>query len=122
MKNKEEETLLLNVIPQKGNNARVLQMTEKGEVLGYVAIDLKDEYLRFLHFEIYADPNFTGGEMREMFMDSLMRSAASYGEVNGATKICTLDNKNNAFFEKRGFTVDENHAFGEMDLIVKYKN
>ncbi len=121
MKNREEETRLLSEIAQKESSARILEMTEKGEVLGYVALDLKDEYLRLLHFEIYADPNFTGGAMSDMFMDSLMRCAASFGEVNGATKICTVDNKYNNFLEKKGFTTDENHAFGEMDLVVKYK-
>ncbi len=121
MKNVEEQNRILNQIETKEDSAIVLEMIERGEVLGYVAVDILEDTLRYLKFQVYSDPNFTNGSMTEMFMDSLMRCGASYGETKGATKLSTLSNEYNSFFNKKGFDTDGEHAFAKMSLIVRYK-
>ena len=53
-------------------------------------------------FDLSRPCNFDDLAMEEsFFVDTLMRSAASYGETNGADKIETTSNKYNNFLKKR---------------------
>ena len=54
-------------------------------------------------------------------LDTLMRSAASWGEDHGAEAIATCFPDFFGFFKARGFTVDEEHAFTPMSTIVRYE-
>lgn len=115
-----EQKLLAQV--DAGPEARVLSMTEREKLLGWTAIELEGDTLRILalHAGEYDFSHRPQGE--EIFiLDSLMRSAASYGETFGAKKIETAFPDFFGFFKARGFDFDDVHAFTPMSTIVKYK-
>lgn len=118
MQNKQQEEEILKGIGASEANARVLEMTEQSELLGWVAVDILDETLRMLKFNICQDVSEFEGIF---YLDTLMRSAASFGETNGADKLATTEPSLNDFFKKRGFDVDSVHAFAPMSLIVHYE-
>ena len=105
-----------------GENARILAMTERGALLGWVAVELEDKVLRILKLSAdgysFTDP--PAGE--EVFiLDTLMRSAASYGEDKGANFIETAFPDFHRFFASRGFSVNETSASTPISTIVKYE-
>lgn len=118
----KEELSLLSQIGVAGANARVLAMRERGNTLGWVALELDEKTLRILRLysEGYDFSRPPKGE--EIFiLDSLMRSAASYGETFGADRIETAFPDFFGFFQTRGFDHDEKCAFTPMSTIVKYE-
>ena len=115
---KEEE--LLRAIEEKESNARVLLMTDGGSPMGFVAVDILKDTLRMLKFVVYEQENISEME-KTFFLDTLMRSAASYGETNGADKLATVNSEMNEFLKKRGFQTDDSHAIAPMSLIVHYE-
>ncbi|RKJ40409.1 hypothetical protein D7X94_07915 [Acutalibacter sp. 1XD8-33] len=122
MKNYAEEQEILAQIENAGPEARVLAMCERGALLGWAALELEGEILRIL--QIYAEGYDFSRKPRgeEVFiLDSLMRSAASYGENFGANQIETAFPDFYGFFKVRGFDCDEKHAFTPMCTIVKYE-
>lgn len=119
---RDEEKAYLAQVEAAGPESRVLAMRERGSVLGWVALELKGDCLCILRLwaEGYDGSRKPQGE--EMFiLDSLMRSAASYGETFGADKIETAFPDFFGFFHARGFDTDEIHAFTPMSTIVKYE-
>ena len=121
MENREQEAALLAQVQRTGGEARVLSMEGRGQVLGWVALELDGSVLRILKLNAgnYDFSRKPQGE--EVFiLDSLMRSAASYGETFGANKIETGFPDFFDFFQARGFDSDETHAFTPMSTIVKY--
>ena len=121
MTDREQEKERLAQVPDATESTRVLAMTERGETLGWAAVDLTDGGLtiRKLAVEGYDASRKPQGE--EVFiLDSLMRSAASYGETFGANQIETSFPDFFDFFRARGFDVDEIHAFTPMSTIVHY--
>lgn len=122
MQDRKAEEVLLAQIGKAGPEARILAMCERGQTLGWVALELSKEVLYILHMaaEGYDVSRKPQGE--EVFvLDSLIRSAASYGETFGATKIATCFPDFFGFFAARGFDFDESHAFTPMSTIVKYE-
>lgn len=104
-------------------DARLLLMTECGEELGYAAVRLEGETLYLLKFGtgsgadlLAAAPDAEGA----FLLDTLMRSAASFGEVHGAGRIETVFPDRFGFFAQRGFVVEQDHAEAPMSLIVHY--
>ncbi len=96
-------------------------MTERGIELGLVATEIIEKRLIILEFDLLNSCDFDNLNLEEeFFVDSLMRSAASYGETNGADFIELKSNTYNKFLAKKGFTVTDTHAFAPMSLIVKY--
>lgn len=120
MKDKEKEEKILKTLNQKENNAKILTMTEKGLILGFIAVDILNSTLRILDIQL-ENKGMLDQMSIKFYMDTLIRSAASYGEVHGAITIETTDNKNNNFFKAMGFSIDETHAFAPMSLIVHYE-
>ena len=59
--------------------------------------------------------------MTTFVLDTLMRSAASFGETNGMNHIRTAFPDFFDFFKQRGFAVAEDHAEAPMSLIVHYE-
>ena len=53
-------------------------------------------------------------------LDTLLRSAASFGEVNGADRIRTTFPDFYDFFRLRGFEAAESHMEAPMSAIVHY--
>lgn len=121
MDNRQEEAALLNQLQLAGGEARVLSMRERGEILGWAAIELEGSILRILKLNA-GDYDFSRKPQGEeiFILDSLMRSAASFGETFGASEIETAFPDFFGFFQARGFDSDETHAFTPMSTIVKY--
>lgn len=117
MADREAEKGLLRGIEGLSENARVLLMTEGEETLGWVAVDLVELTLRMLKFHVETENDME----RNFYLDTLMRSAASYGETNGADRLETAGGEMNDFLRKRGFETDATHAFAPMSLIVHYE-
>ncbi len=96
-------------------------MDENGSELGWVSLKIDGETLVIIKFELTGGFDINNLDMEQVFfLDSLMRSAASYGEVHGAVDIKTADNAYNAFLAKKKFLTDEQGAFILMSEIVKY--
>lgn len=122
MEDREREAELLRGVEGAGADARILAMKSKGEWMGYAAVELTNGVLRILKLSA-GDYDFTEKPgMEETFiLDTLMRSAASYGETFGAQSIETAFPDFFGFFQLRGFDTDGTHAFTPMNTIVKYE-
>ena len=124
MAEKTEEAALLAKTEGAPDNGRVLVMTDGEETLGYVVIALEDDTLVFYGFSVSGQTDFTKAKpdpMTTFVLDTLMRSAASFGETNGMNHIRTAFPDFFDFFKQRGFTVAEDHAEAPMSLIVHYE-
>ena len=120
--NHEEELELLSQVNCGYDEARVLTMAERGKRLGWVALELDKTMLRILKLEAIGYDFSSRPQGEETFiLDSLMRSAASYGETFGADSIETAFPDFFDFFRARGFDTDDKHAFAPMSTIVKYE-
>lgn len=97
-------------------------MRDREEVMGYAAVELSGSELRILKLSAAQYDFSQPPGMEETFiLDTLMRSAASYGETFGATQITTAFPDFYDFFKHRGFQTDESHAFTPMSTIVRYE-
>lgn len=122
MADQEKEKEILATIKEAGPEARVLAMRERGNTLGWTALELDEKILRILRLAMEGYDFSRPPQGEEIFvLDSLMRSAASYGETFGAEKIETVFPDFFGFFQARGFECDENRAFTPMNTIVKYE-
>lgn len=122
MEDRERERALLRKVEAAGENARILAMTERGKTLGWVAVELRGAVLHILRLSAGAYDFTAPPTMEESFvLDTLVRSAASYGENFGAASIETAFPDFYRFFAVRGFSTDEAHAFTPMSTIVKYE-
>ena len=122
MQDREREREILKGIKGAGPQARVLAMCERGQTLGTAALELEGAVLRILQLTA-EDYDFSEAPRGEtvFLLDSLMRSAASYGENFGAVSIETAFPDFFGFFRARGFDCDDTHAFTPMSTIVKYE-
>jgi len=119
MAEKAEEAALLAKTEGAPDNGRVLVMTDGEETLGYVVVALEDDTL-----SVSGQTDFTKAKpdpMTTFVLDTLMRSAASFGETNGMNHIRTAFPDFFDFFKQRGFAVAEDHAEAPMSLIVHYE-
>lgn len=119
MEDREEERKILE---EDGVEGVVLLMKDAGQPVGHVVVALEDQELqiRKLSAKGYDFTNQPQGE--EVFvLDTLMRSAASWGEDHGANRIVTTFPDFFGFFQARGFQTDEDHAFTPMETIVHYE-
>ena len=119
MENREEER---NLLDAAGIEGRVLVMKDAGQPVGWVAVDLREGTLHLVKLDVkgYGFTEKPQGETL-FILDTLMRSAASYGEDHGAEEIVTEFPDFFDFFRLRGFDVDETHAFTPMSTIVHYQ-
>lgn len=104
--------------------SRVLAMTDGTEELGYTVVSLKDDVLYIHGFNIGGKTDFSAEkpQMDEIFiLDTLMRSAASFGETNGANHIKTTFPDFFDFFKLRRFDVSDTCAETPMSTIVHYE-
>lgn len=97
-------------------------MTERGSLLGWVAVELEDKVLRILKLSA-GDYDFVAPPAGEevFILDTLMRSAASFGENFGANFIETTFPDFHRFFASRGFSVGDTNVSTPMSTIVKYE-
>lgn len=122
MVDREREKELLAAVEGAGPEARVLAMTDRGEVLGTVAVELRDGTLHILQMRA-GEYDFSRKPQGEeaFILDTLLRSAASWGENFGAGEIVTAFPDFFDFFKARGFAADDTHAFTPMSTIVRYE-
>ena len=122
MADREREKELLAAVEGAGPEARVLAMTDGGEVLGTVAVELRDGTLHILQMRA-GEYDFSRKPQGEeaFILDTLLRSAASWGENFGAGEIVTAFPDFFDFFKARGFASDDSHAFTPMSTIVRYE-
>lgn len=122
MADREREKELLAAVEGAGPEARVLAMTDRGEELGTVAVELRDGTLHILQMRA-GDYDFSRKPQGEeaFILDTLLRSAASWGENFGAGEIVTAFPDFFDFFKARGFAADDTHAFTPMSTIVRYE-
>lgn len=122
MADREREKELLAAVEGAGPEARVLAMTDRGEELGTVAVELRDGTLHILQMRA-GEYDFSRKPQGEeaFILDTLLRSAASWGENFGAGEIVTAFPDFFDFFKARGFAADDSHAFTPMSTIVRYE-
>ena len=122
MADRDREKELLAAVEGAGPEARVLAMTDRGEVLGTVAVELRDGTLHILQMRA-GEYDFSRKPQGEeaFILDTLLRSAASWGENFGAGEIVTAFPDFFDFFKARGFASDDSHAFTPMSTIVRYE-
>lgn len=122
MADREREKELLAAVEGAGPEARVLAMTDRGEELGTVAVELRDGTLHILQMRV-GEYDFSRKPQGEeaFILDTLLRSAASWGENFGAGEIVTAFPDFFDFFKARGFASDDSHAFTPMSTIVRYE-
>lgn len=122
MADREREKELLAAVEGAGPEARVLAMTDREEELGTVAVELRDGTLHILQMRA-GEYDFSRKPQGEeaFILDTLLRSAASWGENFGAGEIVTAFPDFFDFFKARGFASDDSHAFTPMSTIVRYE-
>ena len=122
MADRDREKELLAAVEGAGPEARVLAMTDRGEELGTVAVELRDGTLHILQMRA-GEYDFSRKPQGEeaFILDTLLRSAASWGENFGAGEIVTAFPDFFDFFKARGFAADDTHAFTPMSTIVRYE-
>lgn len=122
MADKEQEKALLSQVEGTGEKARVIAMKDKDETLGYAVVELQEKDL-VIHKLSAGKYSFEKApDVEEIFvLDSLMRSAASFGENFGADRIVTAFPDFFDFFKRRGFQVESDYACTPMSTIVHYE-
>ena len=124
MQEKDRELAICKAVAGAGDNSRVLVMTDGAEELGHVVVSLKEQVLYIHEFNVGGKTDFTAEKpgMEEIFiLDTLMRSAASFGETNGADHIRTTFPDFHSFFKLRRFDVTDEYAETPMSTIVHYE-
>lgn len=123
MEEKDREEAILRVTAGAGAEARVLVMTDGAEELGHVAAGLHADALVVYGFSVGGRTDFAAEkpDAETVFvLDTLLRAAASFGEVHGARRIRTAFPDFYDFFRLRGFEALEQYAEAPMEAIVHY--
>lgn len=124
MQERDREEAICRETPGADAEARVLMMTDGETELGYTVVGVRENTLTIYGFCVNGRSDFSAEQpdFEAVFiLDTLMRSAASYGETNGADKIETTFPDFFDFFKKRGFTVLESSVETPMSTIVHYE-
>ena len=98
-------------------------MTDGADELGLVVAGVRERTLVVYGFSVAGRTDFTAEkpDAETVFiLDTLLRSAASFGEVNGADRIRTTFPDFYDFFRLRGFEAAESHMEAPMSAIVHY--
>ena len=92
MEERDREAAVLRETPGADAEARVLVMTDGADELGLVVAGVRERTLVVYGFSVAGRTDFTAEkpDAETVFiLDTLLRSAASFGEVNGADRIRT---------------------------------
>ncbi len=96
-------------------------MSDGDEEIGWAAVELAGKAVRIVRLSAQGWDGSSRPDAQQTFiLDTLMRSAASYGEVFGAGEIVTAFPDFFDFFKLRGFTQEEGCARTPMSTIVHY--
>ena len=119
MEERDREAAVLRETPGADAEARVLVMTDGADELGLVVAGVRERTLVVYGFSVAGRTDFTAEkpDAETVFiLDTLLRSAASFGEVNGADRIRTTFPDFYDFFRLRGFGSAD---VGDRALYVK---
>ena len=111
MEEKDREKAILRATAGAGAEARVLVMTDRADALVVYGFSLGGR-TDFAAEKPDAETVFV--------LDTLLRAAASFGEVHGARRIRTAFPDFSDFFRLRGFEALEQYAEAPMEAIVHY--
>ena len=123
MGDREEEKRCLAAEAITLENPRILVMEEGGEQLGQIVVGVERDRLWIAKISQTNGAHLQGERLTPesyFVMDSLLRSAASYGETNGATEMQTMFPDFADFFKQHGFQCREGHMYGKMNLLIHY--
>lgn len=123
MDEKDREADVLRATAGAGAEARVLVMTDGADELGYVVAGVYGQTVSIHAFSVAGKTDFSAEKpdaQTTFILDTLLRAAASFGEVHGASSIRTDFPDFFGFFAKRGFEAHDTYAEAPMSVIVHY--
>ena len=122
MADREREKELLAAVEGAGPEARVLAMTDRGEELGTVAVELRDGTLHILQMRA-GEYDFSRKPQGEeaFILDTLLRSAASWGENFGAGRSSRPSRISSISSRRGALRRTTPTPFTPMSTIVRYE-
>lgn len=122
MQDRGRERTLLKSWNINDAGPRVLAMTERGQELGLAAVKV-DGHTVYLLRLCAGEYDFTEPPQEEQafVLDTLIRSAASYGETFGACLVKAVFPDFFEFLKIRGFHEEEGILAAPMNYFVHYK-
>ena len=118
MEDTARKQAILAEYPRISGKADVIVMAEKALEYGSAVLSLDGTVLKLYGITVCGQ-SLSELDMTGKFVaDSLMRSAASYGEHHGATRIESYIPALNDFLEKKGFTLEDGCMATPMSTIV----
>lgn len=118
MEREQEKAAILSRYPTLSGKGDVMVMAEKEDVLGTVVLSVDKTTLHIYDLTVSDQSLNTLDSMGKVIADSLMRAAASYGEVNGAERVLSHVEGLAEFFAQKGFTEAEDGMTIPMNRIV----
>lgn len=105
-----------------GADARVIAMTDGVEELGFAVAALRDGTL--VLEKLFAGETDLTAKTPDpgmlFILDTLVRSAVSFGEANGAESVLTAFPDIGGYFAGLGFEIEDGVCCGPVSLIVRY--
>lgn len=120
MKEEAKKAAILQAYPEITGKADVIVMSEGEEVFGTAVLAVDGTVLKIYDIRINGQDSASLDMMGKLTADSLMRSAASYGEHFGADRIEAYVPALNAFFASKGFQEENGCMATPMSTIVHY--
>lgn len=109
---------ILHRFPSISGSKDVIVMREQEEEFGTAVLSIEDGVLKILDITVNGQRLSELDPMGKMVADSLMRSAASYGETYGAVEIAAYLPELESFLESKGFRKAEGKMVTPMQTIV----
>lgn len=122
MQDGDRKRELLSAYPTLSGRMDVIVMAEKEEEFGTAVLCVDGSVVRILSITVNGQEPESYDMMGKMVADSLLRSAASYGETNGAERIEAYLPKLERFLETKGFVKTDTCMATPMSTIVHRKN
>ncbi len=123
MEEKDREEAIRRETAGAGAETRVLVMTDGADELGYVVAGVQAQTLCIHAFSVAGKTDFSTEKpdaQTVFILDTLLRAAASFGEVHGADCIRTSFPDFFSFFARRGFKPHDAYVEAPMSVIVHY--
>lgn len=119
MQNAQERAAILKNVPEADADAQLLQMTDGGKTIGWVAIDIRSSVVRMLAMELEGKLVAQALPAQNIFLaDFLMRAAASYGANHGAYRIASHIPPLEPLLRPLGFTGEDGWVATDLIHIV----
>lgn len=120
MKDDARKTAVLSAYPEITGKADVIAMCDGEEEFGTAVLALDGTVLKIYDIIVSGQDLSALDMMGKITADSLMRSAASYGEHFGADRIEAFVPALRDFFRAKGFKEENGCMAAPMSVIVHY--